>query len=56
MENLRTHPNVPGVDQSDRIVPVNLRQSGRDVDFQTGAQITLLASLGRGRMLARHGL
>jgi len=28
-ENLRTHPNVPGVDQSDRIVPVNLRQSGR---------------------------
>ncbi len=28
-ENLRTHPNVPGIDQSDRIVPVNLRQSGR---------------------------
>ncbi|MDA3859566.1 MAG: aminomethyl transferase family protein, partial [Roseovarius sp.] len=28
-ENLRTHPNVPDVDQSDRIVPVNLRQSGR---------------------------
>ncbi|KNX40271.1 Dimethylsulfonioproprionate demethylase DmdA [Roseovarius tolerans] len=28
-ENRRTHPNVPGVDQSDRIVPVNLRQSGR---------------------------
>lgn len=24
----RTHPNVPGVDQSDRTVPVNLRQSG----------------------------
>lgn len=28
-DNRRTHPNVPGVDQSDRIVPVNLRQSGR---------------------------
>lgn len=27
--NLRTHPNVLGVDQSDRIVPINLRQSGR---------------------------
>lgn len=24
----RSHPNVPGVDQSDRVVPVNLRQSG----------------------------
>ena len=24
----RPHPNVPGVDQSDRLVPVNLRQSG----------------------------
>ncbi|MTJ04525.1 glycine cleavage T C-terminal barrel domain-containing protein [Sediminimonas qiaohouensis] len=24
----RSHPNVPGVDQSDRIVPTNLRQSG----------------------------
>ena len=24
----REHPNVPGVDQSDRTVPVNLRQSG----------------------------
>ena len=24
----RTHPNVPGVDQSDRLVPRNLRQSG----------------------------
>lgn len=24
----RNHPNVPGVDQSDRIVPYNLRQSG----------------------------
>lgn len=24
----RTHPNVPGVDQSDRMVPCNLRQSG----------------------------
>jgi len=24
----RTHPNVPGVDQSDRTVPTNLRQSG----------------------------
>lgn len=24
----RSHPNVPGVDQSDRTVPVNLRQSG----------------------------
>ncbi len=24
----RTHPNVPSVDQSDRIVPCNLRQSG----------------------------
>ncbi len=24
----RFHPNVPGVDQSDRMVPVNLRQSG----------------------------
>jgi len=24
----RSHPNVPGVDQSDRNVPVNLRQSG----------------------------
>ncbi|MGX0878583.1 glycine cleavage system aminomethyltransferase T [Roseovarius sp. MBR-154] len=24
----RTHPNVPGVDQSDRTVPANLRQSG----------------------------
>lgn len=24
----RTHPNVPGVDQSDRLVPTNLRQSG----------------------------
>lgn len=24
----RAHPNVPGVDQSDRTVPVNLRQSG----------------------------
>src|SRR6056297_621654 len=24
----RTHPNAPGVDQSDRTVPVNLRQSG----------------------------
>lgn len=23
-----SHPNVPGVDQSDRLVPVNLRQSG----------------------------
>lgn len=28
-QNLRTHSNVPGVDQSDRVVPVNLRQSGR---------------------------
>lgn len=28
-ETRRTHPNVPGVDQTDRIVPVNLRQSGR---------------------------
>lgn len=27
-KNLRTTPNVPGVDQSDRMVPVNLRQSG----------------------------
>lgn len=26
--NDRPHPNVPGVDQSDRLVPVNLRQSG----------------------------
>ncbi|MEQ9257623.1 MAG: glycine cleavage T C-terminal barrel domain-containing protein [Roseovarius sp.] len=25
---LRKHPNVPGIDQSDRQVPVNLRQSG----------------------------
>lgn len=25
----RDHPNVPGVDQSDRTLPVNLRQSGR---------------------------
>lgn len=25
---IRSHPNVPGVDQSDRILPVNLRQSG----------------------------
>ncbi|EPX76589.1 glycine cleavage T C-terminal barrel domain-containing protein [Salipiger mucosus] len=24
----RVHPNVPGVDQSDRLVPINLRQSG----------------------------
>lgn len=24
----RAHPNVPGIDQSDRTVPVNLRQSG----------------------------
>jgi len=24
----RSHPNVPGVDQSDRVVPTNLRQSG----------------------------
>lgn len=24
----RSHPNVPGVDQSDRVVPINLRQSG----------------------------
>ena len=24
----RAHPNVPGVDQSDRLVPINLRQSG----------------------------
>ena len=24
----RTHPNVPGVDQSDRLIPRNLRQSG----------------------------
>ncbi|MEX0923156.1 MAG: glycine cleavage T C-terminal barrel domain-containing protein [Rhodovibrionaceae bacterium] len=23
-----SHPNVPGVDQSDRVVPINLRQSG----------------------------
>lgn len=27
-ESKRAHPNVPGVDQSDRIVPYNLRQSG----------------------------
>ncbi|WP_371054284.1 glycine cleavage T C-terminal barrel domain-containing protein [Rhodosalinus sp. K401] len=27
-EEGRSHPNVPGVDQSDRLVPVNLRQSG----------------------------
>lgn len=26
--DFRPHPNVPGVDQSDRIVPCNLRQSG----------------------------
>lgn len=26
--DIRTHPNVPVVDQSDRMVPVNLRQSG----------------------------
>ncbi|MDM8166345.1 aminomethyltransferase family protein [Roseovarius sp.] len=25
----RSHPNVPGIDQSDRLVPVNLRQSGQ---------------------------
>lgn len=25
----RTHHNVPSIDQSDRLVPVNLRQSGR---------------------------
>jgi len=24
----REHPNVPSVDQSDRTVPINLRQSG----------------------------
>ena len=24
-----THPNHPSVDQSDRVVPYNLRQSGR---------------------------
>ena len=24
-----THPNHPNVDQSDRVVPINLRQSGR---------------------------
>ncbi|MCV2870258.1 aminomethyl transferase family protein [Defluviimonas sp. WL0002] len=28
MEKLRSHPNVPSVDQSDRNVPRNLRQSG----------------------------
>lgn len=27
-EVTRAHPNVPGVDQSDRLVPFNLRQSG----------------------------
>ncbi|HKL65254.1 MAG TPA: glycine cleavage T C-terminal barrel domain-containing protein [Roseovarius sp.] len=27
-ETCRTHPNVPSVDQSDRTVPANLRQSG----------------------------
>ena len=26
--DIRTHPNVPVIDQSDRTVPVNLRQSG----------------------------
>jgi aminomethyltransferase len=27
-DTARVHPNVPGVDQSDRLVPFNLRQSG----------------------------
>lgn len=26
----RTHPNVPTVDQTDRRIPFNLRQSGTD--------------------------
>ena len=28
IDSTESHPNAPSVDQSDRLIPINLRQSG----------------------------
>ena len=46
----RSHPNVPSVDQSDRMVPYNLRQSG-----PTPVQM-LISTRGRKALIAARTL